>query len=159
MHQQEEQIAKLFGKILSEEARHNLTTTEVPKLSQATIDFILVKLREQSLADFQVDLDSIITTAKQHQAIIEVIASTMVLITYGATNVCPPSVEKRKQLVNALMEQLREKIAIVEGRQDTLVGAYGNTVRMTFGSILKNWWCLLKELEALEYGTTKEMAA
>jgi len=157
MQSHEERKAKIFEHFLSEGVLRKLENTEVPQLAEATIDFVLVKVRESPWEDFQKCLDAVINIALDNQAIVEVIMSSLVLITYGATDFCPPSTEKRKCLVTELMEQQRENIAIIEGRQQTLAGTYGNSVRAAFGSIIRGILGLLKELESLNYGASKEM--
>ena len=157
MQSREERKAKIFEHFLSEEVLCKLENIEVPQLTEATIDFVLVKIRESPWEDFQKCLDAVINIVLDNQAIVEVIMSSLVLITYGAISSCPPSKEKRKQLVNELMEQQRENIAIIEGRQRTLAGMYGNPVRATFGSIIRGVFGLLKELDLLDYGASKEI--
>jgi len=158
--EREEQIRRVFEKYLSEETVHALMKMEikVPNLTGATVDFILVKIREHPQENLLECLEAVINTASKNAALVEQVMSSLVLITYGATDVFPPSEEKRKRLANELIEQYGERIAVVEGRQETLVGTYGSSQRATFGSIIQDLWGLLQELAALDYGESKEIS-
>ena len=130
---------------------------ECPCLTKRVIDFVLVKVRDYPLENFMKSLDAVVNAALENGALVEQIMSSLVLVTYGAADICPSSEEKRKRLVSELIEKHGKDIAIVEGRQETLAGTYGSLPRMTFGSIIQDMWGLLKKLEALNYGESKEI--
>ena len=157
MESHEEQIRKVFEKYLSEETMDAIMNAEIPNLTEATVDFILVKIRDHPLECFLEHLEAVINTALENEALVEQVLSSLVLITYGATDVFPPSEEKRKRLAKELIERYGGSVAVVEGRQKTLAGIYGGFARATFGSIIQDVWDLLEELAALDYGESKEV--
>jgi hypothetical protein len=155
--EQKEQMRRVFEKYTSEATMQAITSAEmkVPNLTETTVDFILVKIREHPLESFLECLEAIMDTALQKEALVEQVISSLVLITYGATGAVPLSEKKRKRLANELIEQHGENVALIEGRQETLAGRYGGPLRATFGSIIQDLWDLLAKLAELDYGESK----
>ena len=152
----EDDMADLFATVLSPETMQKLDNVPFSPLAETTIDFLLVKICATAPQDFQNVIGIVIETALEQAAVIESVLSSLVLITFGSTVSTPAPIDKRLQLVEALLQAQGEHIAIIHGHQTAFVGTLG-PAGASYGSLIPGITGYLKALDGLEYGMVREI--
>jgi hypothetical protein len=117
------------------------------------IEFVLVKFNDDNAIALRQAISDAVDIAIENGAIVEDIVSSLVVLTYGFLDDETNSKGKGHELSTLLLEKFGSKIAIVYGNSPCLVGNHGSSNRMTFGSLIPNFWEHLVKLSTVTPGS------
>jgi hypothetical protein len=134
---------------------HPDEATEPP--APSTIDYVLALVRDDDLHGVPELLDEIARLARAHGCLIEFLASPLVFLTFGVPHADPTAPAKRHDVVAALATSLGDRVRILHGRGPALVGTFAPKVAASYGSALRGFSALLKELTGLAPGEIRQV--
>lgn len=157
---QSRKLKRLFSQYvpitLVEEVMNNDESEEYLDLKQYDVYFILIKTHEIVQNERTPVLSSIINKSTEHGALVEHLMGSIVLLSYGLLN-NKIDYEKKDKLINEIVSENPNNVAIVHGLQYTYAGNVGNNIRCSYGTILNNISTILTELGKLNFGDIKEI--
>ena len=138
--------------------RPNVANLELAPIEVATrtIDFVLVRLCEEPPSGVPVRVAEACQIAVSHQATVESIVSSILIATFGAIDASETHPRRRLDLANSLLDSLGSDVAVVHGQCRSLVGAFGASGCLSYGSQIPEFQDLLAQLLAIEFGTVAE---
>jgi hypothetical protein len=130
-----------------------------PALRKARPEFVLALVRDDDPADAINRLGTVVNLAISANGIIEAIAGSLAVVTFGSVGNTEPRAEleeRRRSLVAELRGALRDDVALLHGSGEALVGSIGGGQHLHFGSLFGHFSALIRAACALRWGETAE---
>jgi hypothetical protein len=100
----------------------------------------------------------IVQVLVEHHATVANIVSSLLVALFGVPFPADDSAGARRELVEALLRKNGNRIRIVHGECDGLVGMIGDDGRWTYGAVIPGFSGILKRLIETKFGTAVEIS-
>lgn len=156
---QADQIERAFAKYTKKAELDGAHRSNSTSLEPRRIQFVLIQIRDDVLADLPARLSRAMEVAMEHGGIIESVTSSLLLVmcvrpTDGATE--PDAA--RWALVDAVLRDLGSDAKILHGEADTLYGIFGAARAFRHGPLFAGFASTLATLQAVPFGRSAEIA-
>lgn len=123
-----------------------------------TVDYIVIQVKDAPAESISAHFERAFPIVVDSGATIEDMTQSIAIATFGALQIEKPAAAGARQaLVERLIAELGDRIRLVHGRTNCLVGSYGSSQRFSFGSLIPNFTAVLSDLLALKFGTAKDL--
>jgi hypothetical protein len=124
------------------------------------VSFIVFQVRDDDIENVRGRLARALAIVEESGAMVEHIASSLVIATFGAYPRGVVATEDNRGLfASRLMSELGSDIRLVHGATAGLVGNFGSATRLSYGSALPNFGRILERLVQLDFGQSAEISA
>jgi hypothetical protein len=144
-------LRRLFGVAID----HSELDGPLPPPHYREVDFLIVHLREEPAEALAQRVAAVTDSAVSHGAMVESIHSSIVVLSYGALQGDTPR-DTRASLVRAILARLPRDASVAHGQRRCLVGSFGSSGRLTFGSQIPGFGQLVKAAVDLDFGRSLE---
>ena len=153
------ELKNAFEGLISEEAMNDiLNDNSAPEpLKEKAIDYILISVKTTPLENAPNNIANVTESLLSHKVILESIFSALIIVTIGAHDSEEPSASKRNNIVEDILDKYGDIVSIVHGNTKALVGLYGSSERIVWGSIISNFSDICSTLTRLDYGEAVEV--
>jgi len=152
-------IKKSFAKYINEDVREGVLNglQEAGHLDTKRIDFVLILVDDSDSKDCPSIISEAVAVIDKHNGMVDSIIGPFIVVLFGAPVEQPESESKRKGLVQAISKAIGEKVSIVHGHSECLVGTVGGKSRMSYTALIPAFKEILNRLSSLPYGRVLEI--
>jgi hypothetical protein len=155
-------ITRAFSRYVSQDVIDELIREprkDPKRAERRTVSFVVFQVRDDDIANVQNQFERAFPIVIDGGGVIEDVASSLVIATFGAFQRNESVVEDKRALVAArLMGELGPEIRLVHGSASGLVGNVGTDSVLRYGSVLPNFGRILERLLRLEFGQSAEIS-
>jgi hypothetical protein len=130
-------------------------------LQPASICFILLQVRDEPVEQAAAAIATAMDLIVRRSGLIMNVMSSMMLAVFGLPESDDAAKDRDQQAktIARLVTELGPDVRLVYGTVDGLVGTYGSSERVTYGTLLPGFARYLNALTALEFGKSAEIRA
>jgi hypothetical protein len=147
---------KAFSLYLSPEMVERAAASAADMLPKRTeISFIIFQVRDDPPEIVRTHLERAFPLIHQHGGVIEVIFSSLSLVSFGLIPSGAP--DRRVEVAESLLSALGTDVRLVHGKTEGLFGMHGRDFGLFFGCLIPGTGQLLAKLLQLDFGQSAEV--
>jgi len=152
-------IKKTFAKYIDEDVLERVLngSQEAVQLKTKKVDFVLILVDDTDSKECPSIIKEAVAIIDKCDGMVDSIVGPFIVVLFGAPVAQPESESKRKALVQAITKAIGEKISMVHGHSECLVGTVGNESRMSYTALIPGFKEILRRLAGLPYGGVFEI--
>jgi hypothetical protein len=152
-------IKKTFAKYIDEDVLERVLNglQEASHLETKKIEFVLVLVDDTDSKECPSIIRAAVAIIDKYEGMVDSIVGPLIVVLFGAPVAQPGSESKRKALVQAITKAIGEKVSMVHGHSECLVGTVGNESRMSYTALIPGFKEILRRLSGLPYGGVLEI--
>jgi len=153
-------VRRSFAKYASPEVIKAIATPHplVKDPEHRHFQFVIVQIDESAVDDVSALLGKVIDACFRHGAIVSNVSVTLVISYMGPPFEQHDSLESRLALVDDLLRENPNRLRVVHGACNGLIGNFGVPQRSTWGALIPNFSGILRALLDAPQGTAIEIS-
>lgn len=148
-----------FARYINEDVLERVLngSQETGHLETKEIDFVVLLVDDTDPNECPSIIKEAVGIINKYEGMIDSILDSFIMVLFGAPIAQPESRLKGKELVQTLSKAIGQKVSIVHGHSEYLVGTVGNESRISYTALIPGFKEILSRLSGLPYGGVFEI--